>query len=350
MVDVNLDYNWWGNTLNNVSKPSEFNINNWLVLNASSTVNVLEYGQSSSVQFNCYLIENNSISRYNELVKFNFEIHALNGTVSKDFVNYNSNLIYTQEASGVGVLTACYNDVSFNLYFDFVKFSPNLSIKSSNVMIGQSLEVTVIAPGDIAESGGRYRVTVGENTLSKITQFNSFKFDGLSDGDYTITVVFSGNDKYAPQTITSKVSVNKFASTTKITAGSIEVGSDLILTVTTTAGGNITLTVNNITETLILNNNQATYTINNIGRGDYYIKAVYNGNDRYAVSQDSIFVEVDNREPDMDVSIANSSYGDAAVIEVSLNNDAEGIVTATVGGITNSSEVIKGKAKYISVE
>ncbi len=346
--NVNLNYNWWGNTLNNVSRPTaDFNINNWLVLNATSSVNVLEYGKSSVVQFSCYLVEGNSISKYNDLVKFNLELNALNGTVNKNLVNYNSNVIYTQTASGTGVLTAKYNDISFNLYFDFVKLTPNLVIKASDIMYGQSLEVTILGPSDIAQSKGFYKVSVGGKSITKRTEYNSFTFDGLSAGNYEITLEFTGNEKYAGKTVTSKVNINKYATTTKITTSAVEVGNDVTLTITTSqnTAGTVTLTVNNITETLTLTNNQAIYTINNIGRGDYYINAVYNGNEKYAVSQDSILLEVDNSEPDISVSIANSTYGEAAIVEVTLNGDAGGRVTATVEGITNSSEVVNGQAK-----
>ena len=342
-----LDYNWWGNTLNNISKPDGLNINNWLVLNATTTKTSLEYGKSSRVQFNCYLVNGTDIVRYNDLVKFNLEISALNGTVNKNSVNYNSNVIYTQTTNGDSVLTVGYNDVSFNLYFDFVKPVPNLSINAPDILIGQNLDITILGPKDIAENGGSYKVSVDVKSRTQSTANNMFRFTNVAAGDYIITVVFSGNDKYAPHEISSKVSVNKYATTTKITTANVVVGSDLTLTITTTknTAGNITLSINNITETLILDNNQATYTISNIARGDYNIKAIYNGNERYTVSQDSIFVEVDNQDPNLSVYIANSSYGDAAIVEVVLNDDAVGFVTASVEGITNSSEVVNGRAE-----
>ena len=350
MDNIILDYNWWGNTLNNFSKPTSLNINNWLFLNVTCSKTSLELGKSSIVQFNCYLVNDTQLTKYDELTNFNFEIYSINGTVNKNKVKYNSNVIYTQTVGGNGVLIASYNNVLFNLYFDFVKFSPNISIKSSDILVGQNLDISIVGPSDISDGGGSYKVTVvGVKSRTQSTVNNQFSFKDVPAGDYTVTVVFSGNEKYASQNVTSKVSVNKYSSTTKITTGVVEAGSDLILTITTNTAGNITLTINNITETLILNNNQATYTINSISRGDYHIKAVYNGNERYDISQDSIFIEVDNVEPNMSVSIANSSYGDVAVVNVNLNDDAGGFVTATVGGITNSSEVIKGRTKiYIS--
>ena len=346
--NIILDYNWWGNTLDDISRPTSLHVNNWLVLNATSSMNSLEYGKSSRVQFNCYLINNSQIIKYSDLVKFNFEITVVNGSVDKNSVNYNSYLVYTQSTSNNGILTARYDNVSFNIYFEFVKFSPNISIKSSDILVGQDLDITISGPSDIGEYGGSFKVTVGDiKSRTQSTANNQFRFKDVLAGEYIITAVFSGNEKYAAKIVTSKVIVNKYATTTKITTSAVEVGNDVTLIITTTKNtvGTVTLTVNNITETLTLTNNQATYTINNIARGDYYIKAVYNGNERYAVSQDSIFLEVDNTEPNMSVSIANSTYGEAAIVEVTLNSDAGGRVTATVEGITNSSEVVNGQAK-----
>ena len=343
-----LDYNWWGNTLNNVSKPCNLNINNWLVLDATSSKSYLELGKSSNIQFGCYLVNGTDIVKYNDLVKFNLEVSVLNGTVNKNIVYYNSNLVYTQTTTGDGVLTVRYNDVSFIFYFEFVKPVPNISIKAPDILVGQNLDITILGPNDISAAGGSYKVTVGVvKSRTQSTANNLFRFENVAAGDYVVTVVFSGNDKYSPQEVTSKVSVNRYATSTKITTGSIVVGNDLTLTITTTknTNGNVTLSINNITETLILTNNQATYTINNIARGDYNIKAVYNGNERYAVSQDSIFIEVDNLDQNLSVSISNSSFGEASIVEVVLNDDAGGFVTASVEGITNSSEVVNGRAK-----
>ena len=341
-----LDYNWWGNTLNNLSKPSNFNINNWLILNATSNAYTLEYGQSSQIYFNCYLIEDNKISKYDDLSKFNLEITTVNGTVNKDKISYNSNVVYTHCSNGDGILTAVYNGVSFSLYFDFVKTSPNISIKTSDIMYGQKLVVTIIAPDDIADSKGTYKVSVGDYSLTKRTSNNEFSFNNLEAGNYDVTVVFSGNVKYANQTVSCKVNVNKYDSTTEIITGDINVGSDLTITVKTTKGttGNITFYINNNAQTLTLTNNQASYTIKNVTRGDYLIRAVYNGDMKYASSEDSIFLEIDNLEPTMTVLAHNSTYGDASLVEVILNDDAGGFVTVSVDGVSNTSEVVNGKA------
>ena len=343
--DVNLNYNWWGNTLNNIYKPTDLNISNWIIINATCSADAIECGQSSVVQFDSYLFEDNHVRKYSDLIMFDLEVSALNGNVSKNSLNYKSNVIYTLTDYSDGILTARYNDIIMNITFGFLKYNPHISIKASDIMYGQSLTVTVSTPKGVT---GSIRVKVGGSSkVNAIRDGLTFTFKDLNAGVYDLVAVYSGNDIYASQTINLTVNVKKYDSQTSISVGSIEVGCDLVFTVTTTKSstGNVTFSINNKTETLFLTNNQATYTLKNVSRGDYSISAVYNGNEKYSSSRDTMFLEVDNLVPLMDVAIENSTYGEAAIVDVVLNDDATGIVIATVDGITNSSYVVDGKSK-----
>ena len=343
--NIDLDYNWWGNTLNNVSKPSELNINNWLVLNATTNKDSLENGQSAIVQFGIYLFENNKITRYNDLIKFNLKINAFNASVNKNIIDYDGKITYTQTGLTDSLLTASYNNVAINLPFRFLKSSPNLSIKFSDIRYNDDLIIRVSAPGDIT---GDVSVTVGGETTTKpLVNGVTFTFRYLEAGNYNITVNYGGDGKYLSQVIKSAVNVRKYDSTTHISIGSVSVGEDLKITVTTSRGttGKVNLTINDFSEILTLANVEASYTFKNIPRGDYLITAYYMGDDRNLPSKDQYFLEVDNLNPHLSASIANTSYGEMAVIDITLDNDAAGWVSATIDGITNSSEVINGRSK-----
>jgi hypothetical protein len=344
--DCILDYNWWGNTLNNISKPDNLNFNNWLVLNVTNSIGSLEYGQSSNVQFNCYLFENNKLIKYNDLVKFNLEIDCVNGIANKNIVGYNSNVVYTQSGFDDGFLTASYNGIVMSILFNFVKSNPNISIDVDNVLYGQNVIVSVFAPSDIE---GNMTVRVGDKSQTKMINSSEFTFTfrNLKANDYNVVVNFTGDNKYSSQIIEDSVSVLKYDSTTKITVGNVNVGSDVTITVTTSknTAGMVTLSINDIVETLLLKNNKATYTLANVSRGDYLIKAFYNGNEKYASSSDQLLLEVDNLIPDIDIFIENSTYGEVSIVEINLNDDnASGFIIVTVDGISNSSEVVSGKS------
>ena len=344
--NIDLNYNWWGNTLNDVSKPTGLNINNWLVFNASSNKQSLEIGQNSLIHFACYLVDNDETIEYGDLINVNFQIITLNGITNKNSVSQGSNIIYTQNGCGDGIFTAKYNNILISIPFTFVKSDPNIAIKTNNIQYGQDLTVKIIAPEDI---NGTVTVFVGENskTLQITGKQTTFTFNNLNADDYVVFANFSGNQKYLSQIKETRVTVNKYSSITRISMSPIAVGTDLNITISTTirTTGNITFSINNFTKTLILKNYQASYVLKNLSRGDYLIKAIYNGNDKYASSYDSIFLEVDNLNPNLSVSIENTSYGEMAVIDVSLDGDAEGWVSATIDGIINSSEVINGRSK-----
>ena len=344
--NVDLDYNWWGNTLNNISKPSNLNINNWLILNATTTKTALENGQTSVVQFGMYLFESNKATKYDDLIKFNLLITVLNASVNKNTTDYNGRIIFTQTGLADSVLTASYNNVLIDLPFKFLKSSPNLSIKFSDIRYNDDLIIKVSAPKDI---GGDISVTVGSETTTKpLTNGVTFTFKYLEAGDYNITVNYKGNGKYLSQIIESSVNVGKYDSATQISIGSVNVGEDIEITVTTSRGttGYVNLTINDIVgEILTLKNVEAKYIFKNVGRGDYLITAYYMGDDRNLPSQCSYFLEVDNMIPDLTVSIADSNYGEAAIIDVRVNDGANGYVTASIDDITNSSEVVNGHSR-----
>lgn len=343
---IDLDYNWWGNTLNNISKPSNLNINNWLILNATTTKTALENGQTSVVQFGMYLFESNKATKYDDLIKFNLLITVLNASVNKNTTDYNGRIIFTQTGLADSVLTASYNNVLIDLPFRFLKSSPNLSIKFSNIRYNDDLIIKVSAPKDI---GGDISVTVGSETTTKpLTNGVTFTFRYLEAGDYNITVNYNGNGKYLSQIIESSVNVAKYDSATQISIGSVNVGEDIEITVTTSRGttGYVNLTINGIVgEILTLKNVEAKYIFKNVGRGDYLITAYYMGDNRNLPSQCSYFLEVDNINPTITASIADSNYGEAAIIDVRVNDGANGYVTASIDDIINSSEVVNGHSR-----
>ena len=351
VVNIDLDYNWWGNTLDNISKPADLNINNWLILNLTSNLDELEQGQSAKLQFNIFLIEDNHITKYNDLKRFNLEITCENSTASKNIIGYDSSIIYTQSEVSDSLLTVRFNDIVITKSFKFLKSNPNIGIKFSNIMYNDDLIITVTAPGDIT---GDISVSVGgETTVKPLSNGVKFTFKYLTASKYDITAIYNGNGKYLAQTINSEVTVSKYASQTSISVGAVNVGGDILITVTTSRGtaGTVNLSINDIvSEVLSLTNCEATYTFKNVGRGDYIIKAHYNGNERFLESESSYFLEVDNQDPVISVHVNDTNYGETGIFEIDLNDEtASGEVTVSVDGITNSSKLVNGKANvYLS--
>ena len=337
--NADLDYNWWG------SQVPDLNIDKYVTLNITSDVDALENNQKTNVKAVFYL---NDGSKYSKLPEINLDITTVNGVANQNIIGIDSNIIYTLTGFSDGALTISYNDFTTSKTFEFLKSNPTISLTAEDIMVGDDLIITISLPSD---AEGNLTVNVGDIPQSKVIESPNmvFTFPNLKADTYTISACYTGDKKYQSKTATANVNVNKYESTTSLNIGAVNVGENVILTITTTdsSTGYVTLSINNNTQTLALNNSKANYTIENIKRGDYLITAVYNGDDNYLTSQDSKFIEVDNLNATMTIQTEDITYGDTAVIKVTLNNDATGEIIATIDGISNSSKVINGKAEVI---
>jgi hypothetical protein len=334
--DANLDYNWWGSSLPNL------NINKYATLNITSNLDALENNQKANVKAVFYLNDGN---KYTNLPDINLDITTLNGVVSQNTVNIDSEVVYTLTAFSDGALTVSYNNISVTKTFEFLKSNPAIGLTTDDVMFGDELTVTVTTPSD---AEGNLTVNVGKLSQTKVIQApkSTFTFENLKADTYTITLTYTGDKKYQSKELTSTVNVNKYESTTQLNLSTVNVGQDVIITITTidSSSGNVTLSINNNTQTLTLINSKANYIVKNIKRGDYLICAVYNGDDKYLTSSDSKFIEVDNLNATMNIKADDITYGETAIIKVTLNDDATGNVIVTIDGKSNQSRLNNGRA------
>ena len=340
----NLEYNWWGNTLENFQTTPFIGINNWLVLNATADTNELEINQIANVKFAFYLINNNQISKYSNLRNINLILSNINGS-SVNSTSSNSKIDFKLISLGDGELIAKYNNIETHVSFKFIKSNPNIKINYDNIMVGDDLIVKISLPKDIT---GNLTVDVSNQSQFKIIDSYNvvFNFTNLKADEYNLVLNYHGDEKYLSKEITGKVSVSKYESFINLNLSTINVDEDLILTITapSDATGNVSLYINNKLETLTLTDAKASYTIKNITRGDYRITAIYNGDEKYLKSSDYKFIEVDNIDVTLSNIIEDITYGEKVIVQVFLNDNATGNVSVTVDGVTNSSSVLNGRA------
>ena len=159
-------------------------------------------------------------------------------------------MVYTLTAFSDGVLTVSYNNVNVSKTFEFLKSNPAIGLTTEDVMVGDELTVTVTTPSD---AEGNLTVNMGKLSQTKAIQApkSTFTFENLKADTYTITLTYTGDRKYQSKELTSTVNVNKYESTTQLNLSAVNVGEDVIITITTidSSTGNVTLSVNNNTQT-----------------------------------------------------------------------------------------------------
>ena len=119
--NYDLDYNWWGNALENKTKPLDLNINNWIILNAKANPDALEVNQSSEIQMGFYL---NDGTQYFALPEIYFNILPEGGIANANKSTIYSKIQYTLTSLSDGCLNINYNDVNIPLDFEFLKSNP----------------------------------------------------------------------------------------------------------------------------------------------------------------------------------------------------------------------------------
>ena len=274
-------------------------------------------------------------------------LSASGGTLSTNTANSYSTVTYTLNQFGDGSLTASYQGISTTVNFAFVKTTPAITVQTSDIMYGSNLVVEVSIPSGVT---GSVTVTVSDKTQTKTIDSTklTFTFTNLKANKYTVTAKYSGDTHFNSVTKTASATVSKYSSQLSLSYGTINVGKDLTFTAKASSGatGNVVFYVNSKNSgSSTLSSAQAKFIISKISRGDYTIRAVYNGDDRYLSSEDSVFIEVDNTYSSMTITANDITYGSTAAVSVKLNSDATGTVTATIDGITKSATVSKGTAK-----
>ena len=353
--NININNNWWGNTLNNFNVAPNSETNAWLFLNTEISNNILEYNQKSVVEYTFNLVKKDeSILEYtNNLPNFDLNILTLNGVSSKNVVNFagkSNKIIFTLTNTDDGVLTASYNGVSLLTTFKFVKSEPKISVSIVDVKYGDDAVIDVILSNPLT---GNISLSLGNTTKTQLINGSkiTFTISDLQAGEYPIVIKYSGDNIFNSSEINTKFRVNKFESSTIISVGEINVREDVHLNITVPddATGNVTVIVNDINETIEITNAKVEYTINYVTRGDYFIKAIYNGDNKYLPSEADYSFEVDKLNSTINVTINDITYGEDALVEVKLNDNATGSVIVIIDGKSNSSHVKDGLSKiYLS--
>ena len=132
-----------------------------------------------------------------------------------------------------------------------------------------------------------------------------------------------------------------------VSAEPTEVGEDAVVEVTLPedATGNVTVTVDGKEYTAPVKDGKATVTVPELPAGDYVADVAYSGDDKYDPVSTSAPISVDKvSDAPINASAEPVDAGETATIEVTLPEDATGIVVADVDGKLYAANVENGTA------
>lgn len=164
------------------------------------------------------------------------------------------------------------------------KISPNMNVTSKNrIKIVENLTITITLPTDAT---GNITVKNGEKIFkSKVAgNITNIEVSGLVDGNNTLSVIYSGDDKYENNTTELIIGVEKLNIT------NVNVNVDVIkgttipifnISLLDDATGNLTVDINGKHYTKELTNGSATLTISELIPGKYDATVTYFGDGKY---------------------------------------------------------------------
>ena len=234
--------------------------------------------------------------------------------------------------------------------FKVDKVLANLKINVEDITFGENGLVIINLPSDIDGSvvtvnvnGKVYPVTV-ENGFAKLP------LRELNAGDYTISAVFAGNDKYLPGVSNALLTVSKADPALNVLISDVGYDGVFNINVALTGvdaiglNGNVIVTVNNKDYSVNIVNGKGTAVGVKLAAGTYDFTAAWAGNDNYNAVGDSGKFNVNKVDSAIDVTVKDINVGEDAVITVKLLSDATGSVTVTVNGKDYAETVVNGVA------
>ena len=234
--------------------------------------------------------------------------------------------------------------------FKVDKVLANLKINVEDITFGENGLVIITLPSDIDGSvvtvnvnGKVYPVTV-ENGFAKLP------LRELDAGDYTISAVFAGNDKYLPGVSNALLTVSKADPALNVLISDVGYDGVFNINVALTGvdaiglNGNVIVTVNNKDYSVNIVNGKGTAVGVKLAAGTYDFTAKFAGSDNYNDVSDSGNFKVNKVDSAIDVAVKDINVGEDAVITVKLLSDATGSVTVTVNGKDYTETVVNGVA------
>ena len=234
--------------------------------------------------------------------------------------------------------------------FKVDKVLANLNIHVEDITFGENGLVIITLPSDIDGSIVTVNVNGKVYPVDIENGFGKLPLRELDAGDYTISAVFAGNDKYLPGVSNALLTVSKADPALNVLISDVGYDGVFNINVALTGvdaiglNGNVIVTVNNKNYSVNIVNGKGTAVGVKLAAGTYDFTAAWAGNDNYNAVGDSGKFSVVKVDSIIDVAVSDIKVGEDAVISVKLLSDATGSVTVTVNGKDYTETIVNGVA------
>ena len=288
--------------------------------------------------------------------KFTFDLNEILGIPFYDVGKFS---VAVSDGKGVLVLSG----LPSGIYAVTVTYNGNYKyLKSSNstsfIVSEKESEVNVVDLGN-----GTIKVFVSDNATGNVTvkvgnqTFTADVIDGVAvinlddvpAGDHEVEVNYSGDDRHAPKTVDSKVSIPKKQTPISVVAQDIFVGNKvhIVVTVPEDATGIISIEIDAIQYNATIKDGKAVFDVSGLTAGSKTVAVTYWGDGNHVVNFTTGQFEVKKRASTVDAVSTDIAVGKDENIKTTFPKDATGLVTVSVDGVDYSGEIVNGKVSIV---
>ena len=221
--------------------------------------------------------------------------------------------------------------------FNILKADSTVNVTAESVVYGNDTEIIVKVPanqtGTVTINVNNKNYTVGiENGEAKLT------IPKLNVGDYTVKVVYAGNNVFNPSNNTTSFSVTPADLTASVTARNITVSDNSTFTVDVNSDfkGNVSITVDGVTYNGTV---KSVIQMANLTAGNKTATVTFYGDGNYNDLTLDVNFTVSKLDPT--IRVVDNHDGTVTVI---VPDDATGEVNVTVEGKNFTATIVNGTA------
>jgi len=239
---------------------------------------------------------------------------------------------------------AVIGDVSGETTFMVSKLNSTVVVVAQDIFVGNKTNITI-------KSVPNENVTVYIGTKKLTVKLNAtgdaiVEVEGLLEGNYTVVAIFEETSDYLSSSNDTNFTVFKVNSTVKVNVSDIttKMAESINITVTDGATGQILLDINGTKYLLTLRNSKVNLELAFLKEGKYNVNVTYLGDYKYKNSTANATFTVTKVNTTLIVVSNDIVHGDVAVINVTTNDDATGVLTIKVNNTSYKVALINGNA------
>ncbi|MBR3140489.1 MAG: Ig-like domain repeat protein, partial [Methanobrevibacter sp.] len=346
---ISLDNNWWGSNDNPTKDVSRVGISDyittWLILNLTPEylkLNISEIGEISAFWTNNL----NQIPQIDLFPLFNVTFTVdYEEIVTEELKNGKATFIFDEtDYKSQYIVEAIIGDFTQEMIVDVGKMLTNLDVESNNdILFNETLIVNV----SLTNANGRpisqeVSVEYGGKVYycDLINGKDTLEINNLKPGNYTLKVIYDGDDDYFKSTYTKSITIRKRTANLSVIAPEVKIGQygEAIVTLLPDDDkikARSILYIDGKRQGTYKNlfNGNTTIRLPLLEDGEHNLTIEYMGTDVYYSAVASTIFKVSLYESAMNVSAKNIKVGEDAIISITVDpEDLEGEATLTING------------------